>query len=111
VGKETGVNPYAVGEVYTDHGTGAYPNPPAEVVYGTEHDPEPTGLVEGPPAEVTTESPPEHLSDPTGAHPNPPSSVTYSQHPAPEPQTKAKAVKASEVEDKAVKPSTKRKGG
>jgi len=112
---ESGLNPYGVSP-YTDTGTGAYEGPPAEVTYGTEHDPNPTGAHPGPPLEVTVESPPEHLSEPTGAHDGPSASVTYTQHPA-EPEqpkaTKAKAVKADEVEDKAVhaeRTSTKKRG-
>jgi len=99
---------------YTDSGTGAYPGPPAEVTYGTEHDPEPTGLVDGPPVSVTVQSAPEHLSEPTGIQPGPPASVTYGQPlgESPEGAVEAKAVKAGEVEDKAVtgsRTSTKRK--
>lgn len=99
---------------YIDKGTGAYPGPPAEVVYGSEHNPEPTGLVPGPPKEVTVESPPDHLAGPTGAYPTP-GEVTFTAHPVEpakaEPETKAKAVKTADVEDKAVKPATtKRKG-
>lgn len=90
---------------YIDTGTGAYEGPPAEVTYGAEHDPEPTGLVDGPQKEVTVESPPDHLAGPTGADPGPPPSVEYSQHPAPAPKA-AKAVKSDEVEDKAVRSSS-----
>jgi len=106
---ESGLNPGAVGGAYTDTGTGAYPGPPTEVVYGTEHDPNPTGLVEGPPASVTVESPPEHLSKPTGASPGPPASVTTRQHPAKKPAEvgpETKQITAGEVEDKSIKPSS-----
>jgi hypothetical protein len=111
--KDSGVNPYSTGEVYTDTGTGAYEGPPAEVTYGAEHDPEPTGAHPGPPVSVTVESPPEHLSKPTGAVPGPPASVTYTQHPAVAPEDKpveAKTVRSADVEDKAVK-TADRKGG
>jgi len=91
------MNPYAAGEVYTDTGTGAYAGPPESVTYGAEHDPNPTGAVDGPPVSVTVESPPEHLSKPTGAVEGPPSEVTTVQHPG------KKAVKAAQVEDKALK--------
>lgn len=97
---ESALSPYTAGQVYTDTGTGAVPGPPAEVTYGAEHDPKPTGAHPGPPEVVTVESPPEHLSKPTGAFPGPPAEVEYVQHPA---RPKAKAVKGSDVEDKAVK--------
>lgn len=74
----SGLNPYI------DAGTGAHP---------------------GPPASVTVESPPDHLSGPTGASPNPPESVTYYADDDERP-VKAKAITAAEVEDKAIRPST-----
>lgn len=87
---------------YMDSGTGLYEGPPAEVTYGAENDPEPTGAVEGPPVSVTVESPPDHLAGPTGASPNPPAVVEMVQHPG---RRGSKAVKAADVEDKAVKPA------
>lgn len=91
---------------YVDTGTGAYEPPPAEVIYGTELDTEPTGAVDGPPAEVTTEAQPEYPSKPTGAGKPPPVSVTYDQDQS-KARAEAKQVRAADVEDKAVSKSTK----
>lgn len=66
---ESGLSPYAAGS-FTDTGTGA---------------------VDGPPASVTVESPPEHLSEPTGAFPNPPPSVTTYAWPGVDPATEPSA--------------------
>lgn len=103
----------AVDGPYTDTGTGAYPNPPAEVTYGSAISADPTGLVEGPPAEVTVEAK-EHEGGPTGAAPNPPAEQTTYAWPATPPEESpeapdTKAVTADEpgVENKAVSSMTK----
>ena len=89
----SGVSPYDAGAneaPYTDTGTGAYDGPPAEVtIKALEHEEGPTGAVPGPPKSVTTRSFPAKDDDET--------------------ETETKAVKASDVEDKSVKSSSKKR--
>jgi hypothetical protein len=94
---------------YTDEGTGAYEGPPAEVTYESNVSADPTSAVEGPPAEVTVESPAgDEVTASTGAVEGPPPEVTTYAWPAEAPDEKKasrKAVRADEVEDKAVRAS------
>ena len=89
----SGVSPYDAGAnpvPYTDTGTGAYDGPPTEVtIESLEHEEGPTGAVPGPPKSVTTRSFPAKDDD--------------------EAEPKAKAVKPADVEDKAVRSSSRKK--
>lgn len=97
---------------YMDTGTGAYPPPPAEVTVESPVNVNSTGAVEGPPAEVTVTSPAgEEVTNSTGSAAGPPAEQTSYQWPATPPApAKTKQVKADEVEDKSVRPDSKRAG-
>ena len=97
----------AVDGPYMDEGTGAYDPPPEETSVESPADVESTGAVEAPPAEVTVESL-EHLEGPTGVAPDPPAETTRYEWPAVEPAPAKKQVSSEEVEDKAVKRTSRK---
>lgn len=101
---------------YTDTGTGAVEGPPPEVTVTMDHDNlESTGAVDGPPAEVTmTSLSGDEATESTNAVPGPPAEVTSYEWPAQAPaeKTSKKAISGDDpdVENKAVRSASTKKG-
>ncbi len=93
------------GDAYVDTGTGNVPFNEKPVTYSNDFGSEPTGLVEGPPAEVTVQSE-DHEGAPTGAVPGPPAEVTSYEWPATAPANQAAPQDQPAVEDDAAAQDT-----